>query len=1091
MKLKKVFAFLTAIALTFPNNCMFVIADNSPVGIQKETFEGGNGLGMFAGNIGGAVTVYKEKDGNNCMYVAPYTDGVTAFAQYKLDFNEKVKINISFDFKQKDKRTDGACLLGLSRKGTDLVRLETKGGNIVMKKQNSSIDTILVRGYAANRYYHISVDVDYLNGFATVSVDGETKAEEQPLLKLIKPTDVQKTADTMYFGTKYSPGIFIDNVKITPDQFIETIDFVGETELIVSERKDSEYEYTTKAYDQNGLWIRNAVSFMISPQDEGITLTQGEDAAYITVSSEAVGKNFTLSAEAGGVTVSKELTVTEYRSELTEIVIVGDSRLASKMSGLSEYPYKAKYYDQFGDEMFGEECTFVLSGNIPAAIEFDSENGIITVNGELPKDKQISLTAISKSNPSIKAKKTLRLLDAETYIGDNTRFETLIAYVDRVREIGRDPYNNTPLIADVWDRSMQQPGEWRSGTSAGIGVPSNLACKGGWFRTLDLMYKVTGDEQYKKEITDTYQYYLDNYIDEDSSLPFWGGHAAVDLKTGKPYIVNNAAYHELKDNSLYMDPFFDLDPDKASQIVKAIICAHMKDWDGFLFNRHGGYFTATDYTQWDTWKKWKNTLQSDTFGPDCFVKSTNISFRSSGNDFIDILGSFYRSTGDDAARVWAMNILDSYWRVENPETLVGGYQTSSAIKSATSTLPKDWWKPENYLSVYTYTSYGDRFYNQYADDLVDQGYLSEEDKWLAIEPFVSHPNDYEVTMMHDVLLAHGLGYNSEDGKKILEHAAKKMAKHIELAYYPGSNQFASRLLSNGTKLDGFIRKKSGYYGTNVGSKFEPYASDSYMSLAHAEVYLATKDHYELEEYRDTIYSYLRNHYLKSGAGDLGERYPGDNMSVNLDTTIQEGNDCMVMLYLYQATGITEYLDLARRIADNFIENRMVDGLFWLNTDNNIIPLGGWKSERMHYALAMLEATVSGMADDMQPFVPFEGYFSDVAWQDLEKGLQGSFTEEDFKSEELWFSTALDSVDAKKIILPETQIHMSPGEEKFLEITILPNDADSTLIYGNTAPDCVIIDYDANKLIARKKGTAKITISSAGNSAKATLDVIVD
>lgn len=1085
---KKVLVFLIAAALISSNGCVTAIADDSLIGIQTEDFESGNGLGMFAGSIGGSVTAYEEKDGNHCMYVAPYTDGVTAFAQYKLNYSEKVKLNVSFDFKQKDKRTDGVCPLGLSRQGVDLVRLETKNGNIVMKKESSSMDIILVEGYAVNRYYHISVDVDYSNGFASVYVDGELKAEEQPLLKHIKTADVQKTADTMYFSTKYSPGICIDNVKITPQQYIERIEFEGETELNVSDKKNSEYTYTAKAYDQNGLNVKNYVSFMISPQNEGVTLKQGSDKAYITVTSEAAGKNFTLSAQAGSVTVTKELTVNSYSSKLDKIVINGDAKLASKMSGLSEYPYKARFFDQFGDELYDEQCTFSLEGNVPDTIELDSESGIITVNGELPKDKHITLIAASKSNPDIKAKKTLTLLDAETYADDTARFETLVSYVDHVREIGRDPYNNTPLIADVWDRSTQQPGEWRSGTSSGVGVTSNLANKGGWFRTLDLMYKVTGDEQYKKEITDTYRYYLDNYIDDASNIPYWGGHAAVDLKTGKAYLINNTHCNELKNHSVYMDPFFELDPNKAAKMVKSMICAHMTDWSGLMFNRHGEYFITPDYSQWDTWKTWKNTLQSETFGKDCYVHDSNISFRATGNDLVDSLGTLYRYTGDEAASTWAMNFLDCYWRVENPDTLVGGYQTSSGKDApGQKALPKNWWTPQNYQEVYSYASYGDRFYNQFADDLVDQGFLSEEDKWMAIEPFLSHPDDYSTTLLHSLLLANGLGYDSENGKRILEHDVKKMVKHLDLAYYPDTNKFASRLLSNGTSLDGLIMKKCGYYGTDIGTKWDSYYANVYMRLAYAQLYLATKDRDDLKEYRDKIYAYLRNHYQKEGFGELGEKYPGDNVNLDLNTAVAEGVDCMIMQYLYQATGVTEYLDVARRIADNFINNNMVDGLFWLNSDNNFIPLGGWKSERMHYALAMLEATVCGEWEDIPPYVPCDGYFADASWNDLEKGISNT----ECKSGDRWFDVNTESVEAKKIILPESEIHMSVGDEKFLEITILPSDADNSVIYGSTAPDCVVIDYKTNKLIARKKGTAQITISSSDNSAKATLNVIVD
>lgn len=1076
---KKAAVFLIASALISSNVCIPTLADTPAAGIQAEDFENGDGLGIFAGSIGGSVSTYEEKDGNHCMYVAPYTDGVTAFAQYALDYSEKVKLNISLDFKQKDKRADGVCLFGLSKNGSDLVRIETKNGNIVMKKESSSIDIVLVKGYAVNRYYRISADINYTNGFVSVYVDGELKAEEQKLLQSEKP------ADLFYVSTKYSPGICIDNFKIVPEQHTDRITFDGETSLNVSEKKDSQYTYTAMAYDQNGVAMKNAVSFMLLPQNEGITLKQGEDTAYLTVTKEAAGKTFTLTAQSGSVTVSKELTVNAYTSSISKMEIKGDAKLAAS---ISDYPYTVTCYDQFGDVMDNEECTFSLSGNVPDNLTLDSSTGRITVSGELPKDKHITLTATSKTDPSVKAYKKLTLLDSETYANDTARFEALIGYIDTVRGIGRDPYHDTPLIADVWDVSSQQPGEWRSGTKAGIGITSNLACKGGWFRTLEAVYNLTGDEQYKKEITDTYQYYLDHYIDEESGLPYWGGHAAVDLKEGKGYMVDSATYHELKNNAVYMKPFFDLDPEKAEKIIKDIFCSHMVDWKALMFNRHGKYQHETDTSNWDSWKTWTNTVQSETFGPNSYISDMNISFRATGSDFMDLLGDLYKYTGDRGALTWAKNILDCYWRVENPETLVGGYQSSSSYKMARK-LPDGWYLPQNYVNRLSFTDYGDRFYNQFADDLVDQGFLREDEKWMALEPFTSNIDDYNLTPMHDLALAKNFGLESEDGARILEHAVKKMGMFVDQAYHADTNEFSSRLLSNGKPMNGFVLKKCGYYGTDIGTVYGNTNVPAITMLTYSQVYLDSKDRPDLEEYRDKIYYLIRNYFKATDLGDLGEKYPGDNMNLNMDTTLSDGYFCMVMTYLYRATGITEYLDAARRIADNFINNNMVDGLFWLDSDARFIPLGGWKAERMHHALAMLEATVRDEAELLPDYIPFDAYFADDSWLDMEKGYTNE--SEDFKSITEWFGASLDSVDAKKIIIPERDIHLSPGEEKFLEITVLPMDADSSLVYDSTNPECVAVDYGKNKLIARKKGKTIITVSNSDKTAKATLHVTVE
>ena len=53
------------------------------------------------------------------------------------------------------------------------------------------------------------------------------------------------------------------------------------------------------------------------------------------------------------------------------------------------------------------------------------------------------------------------------------------------------------------------------------------------------------------------------------------------------------------------------------------------------------------------------------------------------------------------------------------------------------------------------------------------------------------------------------------------------------------------------------------------------------------------------------------------------------------------------------------------------------------------------------------------------------------------------------------------------------------------------DADSSLVYDSTNPECVAVDYGKNKLIARKKGKTIITVSNSDKTAKATLHVTVE
>lgn len=1093
-------AFVTVLAVMLSQLGIIGLAkDSSEARGFFQDFENATGTGDFIGSLGGSVKINEDANGNRFMTVCPVVDGITAFIQRDISTGDKVNLEIGFKYMQSGKKMDGACVFSLQSSNKDIIRLETQDGNIVMKKKASSNTFAVVENYSANRWYDFRFIVDFVNGVASVSVDNGTRIEEAEFL-----TGATE-ADLLYMGTPYSPGFCVDDIYAQPLQNVADISISGDTAPVVREGDGMEYTYTASVYDEDGVVVSGITRFYLSPSDDaGAVMTADGNSAKILFSEAAAGKTFTLTASAGEMSDSITIAVSKYAPAVSNMEIKGESKISSRTVQLYRYKYEVVFYDQYGMAMDGETASFKLvngSTNVPSTVQVNEKTGEITVTGEVPKDTYIYLVATSDSMPEKSAQKRIVMLDAETYAADASRFEALLDYVDLVREIGRGP-NGTPLLADVYDRYTKQLGEWRSGTDAGHAVTSNLAFKGGWYRMLDGLYALTGDQQYKDEVLDTYQYYLDHGLDEVSGTPIWGGHAAINLETGEPYFIYNTKYMELKEAGVYTDPFFEISPSAGSTLTRNMVDMLVTNWDWLRFNRHGVYQSEVhpddEVGGWEDWETWSTDILDEVAGVGMPLETQEISFRSAGVDLAYMLSTMAKDADNEedrqAAAQWAVNILQTYYRVENPDTYLGGYQASTfGIDNYDAFMEAypEWWLPDKY-DTYTYSISVDRFYRQFADDLVDQGFLTEENKWQAQECFVTHGIVGDNTTLLEMYTAENIGVDTEIGQYIMERVVKKLGNYIDLAYYPETNEFSSRLLWDGTSLEGFLSKRAGYFG----------GKDAYMQyigrispstntpMVYAYAYLASAGREDLEPYRQTIYSFIRNYYIANGAGDIGERYPGDNISLNLGTDMADGFHCITFLYLYQATGITDYLDMARNIANNFIDSRMVDGLFFITPSNVYIPLGGHKAERFHHALLMLEATIRGEEDKIPAFVPYGGYFEDKSYDEIEKGRYTSSLS-DIKDTTYWFAYYNENVKAQEILLSEDEITVSPGETRALEISVLPKDASYSLWYDITDPSCVSINYDTNSIVGIRPGQCEIVITNTDKTAKAVLKVYVE
>jgi pectate lyase len=256
-------------------------------------------------------------------------------------------------------------------------------------------------------------------------------------------------------------------------------------------------------------------------------------------------------------------------------------------------------------------------------------------------------------------------------------------FADRALTHGRDRYGaqHTPLFVDglhvetyepaVWilpedfAEVWQMPQRW---------VLSNLASQQQFFRTLDALTTLTGEDRYRQAAVDCLRYAFE-HLQYDDGLLFWGGHAAVDLETGRvvgeshkdwardiplPAFWDVGAVHELKHHYPHYELMWQVSPEATRRFIEGFWSAHILDWSRLDMNRHGLYDTKRKHT-WD---------HSYIGGPVPFT-GRGLSFIHTGSDMIYAAVLLSEKTDDRRPLVWARRLAERYLDASHPRTGLG------------------------------------------------------------------------------------------------------------------------------------------------------------------------------------------------------------------------------------------------------------------------------------------------------------------------------------------------------------------------------------------------------------------------------------
>lgn len=1027
--------------------------------------------GLLCENGSGSVCV-EELGGNKVLSLSNDTDGVYTKVSKSFEEISGLSVTAGLAFMQKETTVSGNVILELSGSDGIVIRIETMNGDIIYWTGEKTYE-VLVKNYLPNFWYNISVRADLNAATASVYVN--------QVRVLYQSSFIGSAAkiNTFLSYSAYSPGYYLDNLILSAEQTPNSITIGGESAVSIPQNGNARYVYTARVKDELGLSVQSPVRFCTVPAVIGGVRLERADASgsqleeseiALVVDSSANAQDITIIAELQentGITQSMQVQLKPASASAVEIY--GSAQVSGELEQKT-WQYRAVCKDELGYTLPGVKLTFglkTMNGEIlPGGISIDAESGLLTVNGSLSDFHQKLFQVTAQTNGgAVIGEKNIKILNKKAYISDEARMNIMIDYADYVLEAGKDIYHGTPFLADGIDVGTGLPFEWEFPPSSGMedsAVLSNLADQGGLMRFLVTLSEMTGDMKYKNKVMEIYDYFLDVGI-SPSGMAYWGGHTCFDLKTGKVlYSPNDILTHELKDHYPYMDPFYELDKDAASKIVKSTWASHIPDFSTMIYNRHGEYTTKPNFSAtWDNLDSFDDTVTG-------LLASAALPFRYSADDFIFMATNMYDKTGDEKAKTWAYRLWERYANVCHPETHMGGMVFTSAY-NAPGTLDimqqppvGHWWDATPLPSVYTWTTYGDRAYNQFADPLVAAGYITEEQKSMVRE--ANMVTDFAIMAyapQSELYLAKTLGYDTPEGRRVLQHDAKMLGSWVYYGYIPETNMMRS-MLYDGTDISGYIWDRTGYYGA-AGNSFGQYPITQTLLFSLISAYnesgnlteeeLTCRDiKHEGKTYnaRDEIYKMLRNVCIFLELGDIGDEN-GNDMDLNFGTSCAHPKVAYALARLYELTKRDEYLELARTVADNAMESHYANGVFrdslnYINANFSI------QNEWYPMMLISLEAISRGEGDKLPQWMPYNGYWS----CDLLKPDGTAVS----KAQAPWTAWvySYESVKPTEIVLEDDCYRLKQGEMFKLPYTIEPDDAANTSVSWY-ADDESIVRYD--------------------------------
>ncbi len=1035
-----------------------------------------------------AVAIKNEYDGKNVVLTRSFgtiTNGV---------------FDLSFGFLQPRTASEATVLALYNAEGNAFLKLVTKNGGLYLEKGDES--ELVMSKYQVDRWYGIHLWLNFAKGTCELFVDGSLKNETTF-------TNASATFNKIGFYTEYSPGFYIDDLLLVKNT--NTKRLVIEGTQFASVPRYGANEYTIKASMKD----ENNTSLEATPMEWEIVNNNGADLTGVDiVVTDDYGMEVTLiltpdvtyrgvvelkatytgeGADANAPTSSCYVTLMDETVETLEVS--GAARIKYGLDE-SERKYTVIATDTLGKTINQVDVNWYLGAGAPSYVSID-ENGVLSVSREVEKDVHIEICADTRDGQH-SAKKKIILQTETNYDDDMFRLDIYQKSMDTLIKLYSDPYSNSPLLASYLDVRTMKPFQWLQVVGQPKLANSNLATDSMIYRCMDYLSEFTGDPKYKERVDAVYQWHLDYGLSENY-MGYWGGHASINLKDLQPILAPmNYNTHEFKEHYMYWDPFFRLDPEVGYKICRNVILGHITEWEYMLSNRHASYSKEMDESAW---------TNLDAFANEYGIISTTKEqpFKNMGCDMEHAAGTIVRFTNDEYAKEWGLRIFKMYAEAADPVTgiMPSVYTTGKDaegvkdpdVEFANTFYPLKWYEVDDIDEAYTTVAYGDRFVNQFGEDLVAQGFYGPE----VLEPGNTtlaegyYKNSFQTNyMVSDLAFAKELGTDTPEGRYIVEKVVKMIEGYLDYAWVKGDNEFRT-IMADGTDISDFVPNRSGYYGNyyNRGEELGTYTVGASNVEGCVQAYFEAVKRDDLAEEAEKIYefiNYMAEEVLdwgKLGGDELGD----EDMELNYATTDSAYQSVLSLVELYYATGNMEFLDLARVVANNFIKNQYRYGMLISNTGANSNPGSQYvltllNGAKFYYALAFLEGAIRGQNDLVQHVrIMGSGYHDQMVFENGEARRDYDGTN--------FAKLTNPKIFVQDIVFEEESINLKKGEKTTPKYEVLPKDASSkSVTFWITNNNVATLNRSTGEITAVSPGTTELIAISGDMKVNKTLTITV-
>src|ERR1035438_5503842 len=511
---------------------------------------------------------------------------------------------------------------------------------------------------------------------------------------------------------------------------------------------------------------------------------------------------------------------------------------------------------------------------------------------------------------------------------DKARLDAVIKFADNLLKDGKDVYSGkaTPLLVNGINVFTKEPVKWifSDGNEA---VLSDFACQQNLMRVLVSLSNLTGDEKYKSAAKNILQYMFEHFQDT-SGLLQWGGHKFIDLKSLNAVGPSDKELvHELKNAYPYYDFWYEVNPEATVKFIKAFWNAHVYNWKTLEISRHGKYGLIPGDI-------WNHTFEQQI----PFFKTRGLSFLDAGNDLIYSGVKLYEFTQDTGALLWAKRLASQYVLSRDPKTGLGAYQFTQPRKTA-----------EPPADSSTFSQYGDRVQRQFGPEFGPNALEGTILLKKHIETI------YSINAMMEIQLANDLGKDGEDFYKWTKEGMSSLARY---SYIPDKNLLRP-MFNDGQDLSDFVLKRDGYNGRK-GTVLRQIHAGNMLLISFARASMLTQD--------KSLWDMARSIAKGNGLGDIGTE-PAKNIKLNYQTKNDDTYSVFALVDIFRQTQNSEYLNLARVVANNLVKNKFNHGYFTPGADYLYANFDAIEP----YALLTLEAAIKGTPDKVPGFINGAGF----------------------------------------------------------------------------------------------------------------------